>query len=94
MIDGVEVTLPCSEWLAEFVCRTEGENGCEVLESLAQSGVCKPESAPVCESESADGRCLRWKSVYRCGRTEGPGNSDDAGGAELLPRRPLMPAGI
>ena len=85
VIDGVEVTLPCSEWLAEFVCRAEGENGCEVLESLALSGVCKPESEPVCESESADGGCLRWKSVYRCGKTEGPGNSEDAGGAELLP---------
>ena len=85
VIDGVEVTLPCSEWLAEFVCRAEGENGCEVLESLALSGICKPESEPVCESESADGGCLRWKSVYRCGKTEGPGNSEDAGGAELLP---------
>lgn len=85
VIDGVEVTLPCSEWLAEFVCRAEGENGCEVLESLAQSGVCRIESDPVCESESPDGSCRRWKSVYRCGKAEGPGNSEDAGGAEPLP---------
>ena len=84
-VDGVETTLPCAEWLAEFVCTAKGKNGCEALQKLSESGVCAPESDPVCEAQDAEGACLKWKSVYRCGKTDGPSSPDEAGGAEALP---------
>lgn len=54
-VDGRPVTIDCAEKEVVYRCRGEGEKGCKALEALADEGVCRRETEPVCEKEDASG---------------------------------------
>ena len=71
-VDGTD--SDCRRWEASYECTGEGENGCQALEDLSESGTCRLEGAPEClESVEIAGEsvCIRKKSAYICGSSLG-----------------------
>ena len=88
-VDGRPVTIDCAEKEVVYRCRGEGEKGCKALEALADEGVCRRETEPVCEKEDASG-CLVWSSVFRCGPDASPlpDAAEDLGTVEEVTMKP------
>lgn len=66
IIDGKPVTLPCALYEASYRCESEGANGCEALEALAASGICREEAPPECSQTNESDECLKWSAKYLC----------------------------
>ena len=88
-VEGRPVTIDCAEKEVVYRCRGEGEKGCAALEALAEEGVCRRETEPVCEREDASG-CLSWSSVFRCGPDAAsvPDTAEDLGTVEETTMKP------
>lgn len=88
-VEGRPVTIDCAEKEVVYRCRGEGEKGCKALEALADEGVCRRETEPVCEKEDASG-CLVWSSVFRCGPDAAPlpDSAEDLGTVEEVTMKP------
>lgn len=73
-VDGKPVTIECALKEVTFACTAEGQNGCQALEDLADSGVCRLEGDPVCEVWNEKNECIREKATFLCGSEVDPEN--------------------